>query len=462
MMKRILVVDDEANMRRILEATLIRDGYDVDVAENGSVAMEMMRKNPAHVVITDIKMPVMDGMTLLKEINRDHPDVPIIMLTAHGTVENAVEAMKQGAFDYISKPFDMEELHHSLMKACATYQSNIEEVHDTEPLMIGGIVAASQQLKSVLGMVERVADSPTTILITGESGTGKELIAQLIHHKSSRCDSPFIKVNCAAIPETLLESEFFGYERGAFSGAVTSKPGRFELANGGTLFLDEIGEISREMQVKLLRVIQELEFERVGGIKTIKVDVRLVVATNLDLGVAVESGRFRQDLFYRLNVVPIHLPPLRERPDDIPPLVHHFINRYNKRLNRQIKGITPEAMSVLVRHAWPGNIRELENFMERSILLSSSNMLTIDSFPNLNSQDTDHKTEQPNGTTLHEIIQNETERLEKQLLENALRETHGNVTRAAKILGLSRKGLQLKMKRYSLQSRSGSSDTDSS
>jgi len=261
---KVLVVDDEINMRRILEASLSREGYKVMTAGNGFEACQVMNSDPAHVVITDLRMPEMDGLQLLEEMNRHHPDVPVIMITAHGTVENAVEAMKSGAFDYVSKPFEMDELRLIMSKACAVYHLNRSELHQQEVVADGGLVAASQQLKSVLDMVRKVAGSPSTIIISGESGTGKELIAQLIHNLSPRQSKPFIKINCTAIPETLLESEFFGYEKGAFTGAVTSKPGRFELADQGTLFLDEIGEISREMQVKLLRVLQETEFERVG------------------------------------------------------------------------------------------------------------------------------------------------------------------------------------------------------
>ncbi len=319
-----------------------------------------------------------------------------------------------------------------------------------------GIIAHSHQLKKILDLVHVVADSPSTILITGESGTGKELIANMIHQNSSRKNQPFIKVNCAAIPETLLESEFFGYEKGAFTGAVTSKPGRFELAHKGTLFLDEIGELSREMQVKLLRVLQELEFERVGGLKTIKVDIRLVVATNLNLENAVENGKFRQDLYYRLNVVPIHLPPLRERPDDIPPLVNHFLRIFNERLNRKIQTVSEDALEALRAYPWPGNIRELENIMERTILLSTGNGLETENFTFLDNRKEGDTSPIPSGAipdgSFREIMQQETERIESQLVISALKETNGNVTRAAKKMGLSRKGLQLKMKRYGIKS----------
>ncbi len=446
---RILIAEDELNMRRILAASLTRKGYSVASAANGREALEIMESNPADVIITDIKMPVMNGMELLEKVNTLYPGVPVIVITAHGTVENAVEAMKCGAFDYISKPFEMDELELTLAKACATFSLNQKEFLSAQNDFDQGFITANRKMKEILDLVRRVADSPSTILITGESGTGKELIAKMIHAHSGRVNKPFIKINCAAVPETLLESEFFGYEKGAFTGAVNSKAGRFELANHGTLFLDEIGEIPKEMQVKLLRALQEREFERVGGIKTIHVDVRLVVATNLDLNKAVAEGKFRQDLYYRLNVVPVHLPPLRDRPEDIPPLVSHFIRHFNQRLKRNIQSVTPEAMRQLVQYNWPGNIRELENIMERAILLSKGTELTH--FDLIPEADTDGS-----GLTaefsMKELVQKETERFEKRLLKSALDQTRGNVTRAAKLLGLSRKGLQLKMRKYDLHS----------
>ncbi|MBN1550232.1 sigma-54-dependent Fis family transcriptional regulator [bacterium] len=449
---RILIVDDEPNMRRILSASLKQEGYSTYLAGNGIEALEILSQTAVHVVITDLKMPQLDGMQLLSEINARFPDIPVIVITAHGTIENAVEAMKRGAFEYILKPFEMDELRLIVSKACTTYKLNQTEFHAQGVFSDGKIIAASQEIKKVLDIINRIADSPTTILITGESGTGKELIAQLIHNKSTREEKPFIKINCAAVPETLLESEFFGYEKGAFTGAVNSKPGRFELADGGTLFLDEIGEISREIQVKLLRVIQEREFERVGGLKTIRVDVRLIVATNIDLEKAVQEGRFRQDLFYRLNVVPIYIPPLRSRPEDIPPLVHHFIRHFNKRLNRSIQSISHEAMQILLHYSWPGNIRELENILERAILLSSESVLTANSFNSVvDGIELDDKVNS-SPLSLKEIMQRETEKIERKLLKSALEESGGNVTQAAKILGLSRKGLQLKMKKFGLQS----------
>lgn len=469
----ILIVDDEINMRRILEMTLKREGYDTVTAENGVAALKILDERVIHIVLTDLKMPDVDGMTLLRECNTHHPDIPLIMLTAHGTVETAVEAMKIGAFDFISKPFDIIEVRHSLKKAAGQYlrnrsslgqQSEIKLQEGNKPatrtVISNGIIASSPRMHSVLELVQRVADSPSTILLTGESGTGKELIASMIHSLSSRRDKPLIKVNCAAIPETLLESEFFGHERGAFTGAVTSKPGRFELAHGGTLFLDEISEISPEIQVKLLRAIQEREFERVGGIRTVQVDVRLVAATNLNLEREVDEGRFRQDLFYRLNVVPIQLPPLRSRVDDIPHLVKFFIKRMNTRLKRSVHGVSDNALAALENYSWPGNIRELENVIERAVLLCSGDIIEPDI---LNIRRENERTERStsnsanqlltDGRNIKEIIQEETDRVEYSLLLNALQRTGGNVTRASKLLGLSRKGLQLKLRRHNLDPR---------
>src|SRR5438270_4394757 len=336
-------------MRRVLEAILRREGYDVITAANGVEALSGMSAN-VHTVITDLKMPGLDGMGLLKKLSADYPDVPVVMITAHGSVENAVEAVKLGAFDYLEKPFEQEQIRQIVSKAMNTYALARRDATLDIPAGRGRfkLIGQSGAIRQIFVAVETVADTPSTLLISGESGTGKELIARALHENSSRRGQPFIKINCAAIPKTLMESELFGYEKGAFTGAVGSKPGRFELAHGGTLFLDEIGEIPVEMQVKLLRVLQESEFERVGGIKTIKVDVRLVTATNRNLAAEVLDKQFRDDLFYRLNVVPVHLPPLRERRGDIPLLVEHFIARFNERLKKNIAGVDEEALARLM------------------------------------------------------------------------------------------------------------------
>jgi DNA-binding NtrC family response regulator len=450
--KRVLVADDELNMRRVLEAMLRREGYDVITAANGAEALSGMKAN-VHTVITDLKMPVLDGMALLKKLSADYPDVPVVMITAHGSVENAVEAVKLGAFDYLEKPFEQEQIRQVVAKAINTYALARQNARPEEPSIRGRfrLVGQSAAIKLIYAVVEKVAHTPSTVLITGESGTGKELIARALHENSSRHAGPFIKINCAAIPKTLMESELFGYEKGAFTGAVGAKPGRFELAHGGTLFLDEIGEIPVEMQVKLLRVLQESEFERVGGIKTIKVDVRLVTATNRDLLQDIAAGSFREDLYYRLNVVPIHIPPLRERREDIPLLVEHFLAKFNDRLKKQIDSVSADAISRMVSYHWPGNIRELENLMERTMLFCERSEIQVSDLPPEIGGLPAAATPSPAAASLKEAVRAETERVERELIQKALDETGGNVTQAARKLKISRKSLQTKMKELGLR-----------
>ena len=491
--KRILIADDEINIRRVLEAILKRDGYDVITAANGEEALSRMSRG-IHTVITDLKMPGLDGMGLLKKLAAEHPDVPVVMITAHGSVENAVEAVKLGAFDYVEKPFDQEQIRQVVAKALKTHALSRRDPRPEESGSRGRfrLVGDAPAIRQVYAIIEKVANTPSTVLITGESGTGKELIARALHENSSRHAGPFIKINCAAIPKTLMESELFGYEKGAFTGAVGAKPGRFELAHGGTLFLDEIGEIPVEMQVKLLRVLQESEFERVGGIKTIKVDVRLVTATNRDLAAELQTGGFREDLYYRLNVVPIHLPPLRERREDIPLLVSHFITKFNDRLRKEITHIEPAAVDRLVSYNWPGNIRELENVIERTMLFCEGSVIRLGNLPSelhgtaagsaptlvavdkpepsgpVSSSTAERITQsspsQPSlpavpGVggeavgSLKEAVRAETERVERELIQRALDETGGNVTQAARRLKISRKSLQTKMKELGLRDR---------
>ncbi len=463
-MAHVLIVDDEVNIRRVLAAMLKRDGYEVTTAADGEQALAVLHKTPVHVVVTDLVMPRIGGMELLRRVGADFPDVPVILITAHGTVDSAVDALKAGAFDYITKPFEQEELQKVIAKAARAHDLERQNVHasfgdgDRPPL-----VGESPSMRAIYDMVARVADSPSTVLITGESGTGKELVAQALHRGSSRRDKPLIKVNCAAIPKDLVESELFGYERGAFTGAVGSKPGRFELADGGTLFLDEIGEIPVEMQVKLLRALQEQEFERVGGIKTIRVDVRLIAATNRDLKQMIADGRFREDLFYRLNVVPIALPPLRERKQDIPLLVRHFIEKYDLRLGKKVEGIEDDALQLLLGYAWPGNIRELENVMERSVLFADGPLIQASALPDSLRERGAHppvpiaamgplgSIAAPSGASMKEIVRHAQAELERELITRALEETCGNVTRAAKRLQISRKSLQVKMKELGLR-----------
>jgi two-component system response regulator AtoC len=464
--KQVLIVDDEPNLRKILSAQLTRDGYDVLTAEDGEQGLHLLREHHIDLVITDLKMPKVDGMTLLKRALEEEPELPVVLVTAHGTIDTAVEALKRGAFDFVTKPFDKDEVRQIVAKALKTRELRGADATPVSSGVRFGIIGASQGITELYAILERVADTPTTVLITGESGTGKELVARALHEHSGRKDKPFIKVNCAAIPKELIESELFGYERGAFTGAVASKPGRFELANGGTLFLDEIGEIPIEMQVKLLRALQESEFERVGGIKTIRVDVRLVAATNRDLKKLIATGAFREDLFYRLNVVPIRLPALRERTGDIPLLVEHFLAKFNDRLKKKVEGVEPEATEILVQYPWPGNIRELENVIERAVLFCDASKIHASDLPpdvrgipalaNVPLPEADLQAALAGEGGLKGHVKVAMSRLERELVSRALQQTTGNVTHAARLLKISRKGLQLKMKELGL--REGSSD----
>jgi nitrogen regulation protein NR(I) len=465
--KQVLIVDDEPNLRKILSAQLGRDGYDVLTADDGEQGLQLLKEHHIDLVITDLKMPKVDGMTLLRRALEEEPELPVVLITAHGSIDTAVEALKSGAFDFVTKPFDKDEVRQIVAKALKTRELRGADATSTASLRTArfGIIGTSQAITELYAILERVADTPTTALVTGESGTGKELVARALHEHSSRKDKPFIKVNCAAIPKELIESELFGYERGAFTGAVTSKPGRFELANGGTLFLDEIGEIPIEMQVKLLRALQESEFERVGGIKTIRVDVRLVAATNRELRKLIASGAFREDLFYRLNVVPIHLPALRERTGDIALLVEHFLARFNERLKKKVEGVEAEALEQLVQYPWPGNIRELENVIERAVLFCDSQKLRPGDLPheirgipamaNVPLPEADLQAALAGEGGLKEHVKVAMSRLEKELVSRALQQTSGNVTHAARLLKISRKGLQLKMKELGLREGSG-------
>ncbi len=476
---RVLVADDEPNLRRVLTAILRRSRCDVVEAIDGQSAINMMDES-IDVVVTDLRMPRKNGMEVLAYIAQTYPSVPVIMITAFGSVGHAVKAVKAGAFDYIEKPFEREQIRLIVEKALRQKNANTEiptivTTSASDEVGRYGLVGLSSEMEKIYQVIDKVADTPSTVLITGESGTGKELVAKALHEQSTRKDKPFIKINCAAIPKNLMESELFGYEKGAFTGASSSKPGRFELADEGTLFLDEIGEIPVEMQVKLLRAVQESEFERVGGIKTIKVNVRLITATNRDLQEQTRSGEFREDLYYRLNVVPLHVPPLRARESDIPLLTEYIIEKFNVRLDKSVTGVTEAAMKRLRDHHWPGNIRELENVLERSILFGNSTTIDIGDLPEplpsptLSDVPTQAdrastgpvtfgslgKPEESLGTTsLKDIVRAQTSVVEKELIEQALEETKGNVTQAAKLLQISRKSLQTKMKDLNLRSRS--------
>lgn len=385
MEESILIVDDEKNYLLVLEDLLIEEGYQVYTADSATKGLELAGAHELNTVITDMKMPGMDGMAFLERLHSRHPDLPVIMMTAYGTVEKAVEAMRKGAFDYVLKPFKNEELKLTIQKALNHYRLVCQNRYLSEQLKeryhYSNIIGKSASMQRIYELIEKVAPTKATVLITGESGTGKELIARAIHFNSQRRDLPFITVNCGALPENLLESELFGHEKGAFSGAVAQRKGRFELAHEGTLFLDEISEMSTPLQVKLLRVLQEMEFERVGGSQTLKVDVRMVAASNRVLKVEVDAGRFRSDLFYRLNVVHVQLPPLRERKDDIPLLVNHFLAKYKPAASSSPVPIASEAMRCLLDYSWPGNIRELENVIERAVILSNTDRIEAKDLP---------------------------------------------------------------------------------
>lgn len=462
---RVLVVDDEKNITFVIQAMLEKAGFEVTVFNDSAQALEALAGEDFDLVITDLYMPGAGGLEILKECKRSLPQMPVVIITAYGTVEAAVSALKNGAFDFITKPFDQTELLNVVQKAITTFYKRQNEpvllmrgtdlpssISTAGPLTSAetAIVGSSPQMQEIFKVISKIANSRSTVLVWGESGTGKELVAFEIHRQSSRAKKPFIKINCAAIPATLIESELFGYEKGAFTGAVGSKPGRFELAHEGTLFLDEVAEMPLEMQVKLLRVLQEQEFERVGGVSTIKTDVRIVTATNKDLETEVRNGRFREDLYYRLNVLPIHLPPLRERREDIEPLIRYFLEQFNEKLVKRIQALAPDTLTALQSFSWPGNIRQLENVLERMVLMAEGSVLELSDLPEEFAQTVSQLNAASGARTtagnFKEIVRKQTQSLERGLIEKALEETSGNVTKAAEKLGLSRKGLQLKLK----------------
>jgi DNA-binding NtrC family response regulator len=455
MRARILVVDDEPSIRKVLEAHLTRDGYAVDAAADGTAAVGLLAERPYDLVISDLKMPHMGGLELLAHVRQQLPGLPLIVVTAHGTVDVAVEALKLGAHDFITKPFDLEEMNAAVAKAIAVEKARRRSVQDDpswqDPAGRFDLIGRTPAMERVYALIERVAASPTTVLIEGESGTGKELVARALHGQSSRREQPFVAVNCGAIPENLFESELFGHEKGAFTGAASAKPGRFELAHTGTLFLDEVGELPRDMQVKLLRVLQERVIERVGGTRPVAVDVRVLAATNVDLEAAAATGTFRTDLLYRLNVIRIRLPPLRERLQDIPLLAEHFVRRFNQRLGMAVAPPGPAELEALAGYTWPGNIRELENVIERGVLLSEGSRLALDVLPGPTPAQPDPVAPASPGVGLKDFVRVHTAKLEKALIVRTLEQQGGNVTRAARRLEISRKSLQLKMKEYQLR-----------
>ena len=440
----ILIVEDEAPMRRLLELSLGEDGYTTHAVETAEAGLKLIERGSVDLVLSDLKLPAMSGLELLEAVRRIRTDLPFIVMTAFGSVESAVGAMKAGANDYVLKPFSLDEIKMVVARALDVRRLHEENRNLREALGqrydLPGIIAQSPKMQEALGMVDRVAQTNSTVLICGESGVGKDLVARAIHQRSRRAHGPFIKMNSAAIPETLLESELFGYEKGAFTGAVTSKPGKFELADGGTLFLDEIGDVPPAVQVKLLRVLQEREFERLGGTKTVKVDVRLVAATNRDLRAALEEGTFREDLYYRLNVVPINLPPLREHREDIPPLASLFLRKYAGASGKKLESISPAAMERLTQFHWPGNVRELENVIERAVALAPGPVveagdIMIDSPAQKAAAGA--ASFLPEGMTL--------EQWEDEMIREAMRRAGGNKSQAARLLGLSRNALRYRL-----------------
>lgn len=448
-----MVVEDEQDTLEMMTEVFHSKGYLVDKASNGLEALRKIKSREPDIILTDINMPGMDGMELLRNVSKDYPHIPVIMVTAYGTIDNAVEAMKIGAKDYITKPLRFDELHtkverisqlNSLIKENEFLLNKLQQKYD-----FTNIIGKTDKIKSLFELVKDVASTHTTVLIRGESGTGKELIANAIHYNSPRMKRPFVKINCGVLAESLLESELFGHVRGAFTGAVKDKVGRFELAHGGTLFLDEIGDISLNMQLKLLRVLQEGEFEKVGGTETIKVDVRILAATNKNLEEAMEQGTFRNDLYYRLNVIPVLVPPLRERREDVQYLVHHFIEKFNKIYGKNVREVDPKAMAILKNYDYPGNIRELENLIERLIVLNKEpegKLIPADLPENVREGHSAESEDIDLGNGLVDAV----ETFEKRLIVKALDENKYNKVQTAKVLNINRSTFMSKLKKYEI------------
>ena len=481
-MKRILVIEDDETVREVLRSFLGQKGFEVTLAQNGESGLDLLRAEKFDLVFTDLVMPGISGMEVLKEVVASKIAVPVVVMTAFGTVQTAVEAMRIGAFDYITKPFNLDELMIVLDKALSVAKLQKENIMLKMQLKnkynFEGLVGDSPSMQVVYELIEKIADTDSTVLITGESGTGKELIAKTIHYNSlSRAGGPFVPLNCAAIPKDLLESELFGHEKGAFTGAINTRIGRFELAQGGTLLLDEVGELDPSLQVKLLRILQEREFERVGGVKTIKVDVRILAATNKDLEKVTKEGKFREDLFYRLNVIPLHLPPLRQRVEDIALLTAHFIEEFSRKRKREAFTFSADAMRCLLKYPWPGNVRELENLIERLTILVSSKVVNVTDLPEKFRQpaiadvervgDTLKQPEQAAQMPMSESFKHATmdfgdsgidlnmmvNDLERNLIMQALEKAGGVRIKAAQLLKLNRTTLLEKMKKMGIETK---------
>ncbi len=453
----ILIAEDEKNMRQGLQELFEDDGYVVETASDGNKAAKKIQQRSYDLVVTDIKMPGMDGMKVLKKIKDSSPHTPVIMITGYGTIENSVEAMKLGAYDYITKPFNLEEVKLVVEKALQFRKLNCEVTYLRRKMgtsfRLDQIVGKSDQLQRVLELTRKVAPTDTTVLITGESGTGKELIAKAIHSLSLRSEAPFVPVSCAGLKESLLESELFGHAKGAFTGAIADKRGLFEIASGGTFFFDEIAETSAPIQAKLLRVLQEREFMRLGDTKVITTDIRLVAATNKDLKECIEKGTFREDLYYRLNVVSILLPPLRKRKGDIPLLANHFLKRYNEKMRREVADISPEAMTVLIGYDWPGNVRELENVIERAVVLETDNTVTLASLPERLLSERIGSTSAISGVPYKEAKRQTLDTFNREFVTHLLEIHGGNVSQAAEATGMDRPSLHRLMRKYGINTK---------
>jgi two-component system, NtrC family, response regulator len=451
---RLVVIDDEVNAAAALETLLRDDGYEVARANDARSGLQLVEKNDPDLVLTDLRMPGMDGLELLAKIRETRPETMVLLMTAFGTVKTAVKAMKLGAEDYLSKPIDVEELEvvleKTLEKKRLLEETRVLKARLEQKYKFDNLVGESPGMLQVFKTIRQVAPSSASVLLLGESGTGKELFAQAIHQNSLRKGKPFIRVACASLPETLLESELFGHEKGSFTGALYTRAGRFEAADGGTLFLDEIGDISPTVQVKLLRFLEEKEFERVGGNRTFKVDVRIVVATHRDLKKKIEDGSFREDLYYRLNVIEIHIPPLRERDGDIPLLAHHFMKKYAEANGKDVQGLSDDVLALLLRHPWQGNVRELENAMERAVVLSDEPVLSPAHFPTL--RPTGGEPSAPKGSSGGVSIPGSTlAAIEREAILRTLEAVGGSTSRAAALLDISARKIQYKLKEYHQQ-----------
>lgn len=457
MKPRILVVDDEESIREFLDIMLRKEGYEVTCVEDGQKAIDILKKKSFDLLISDLQMPNVTGIELLKHCRETYPDLLFMMITAFGTAESAVEAMKMGAYDYITKPFKIDEVRINIANALRSRNLEVENRVLRKELQkeysFQNLVGNSEAMHKIFELIRKVSDSPTNVLVTGESGTGKEMVAKAIHYNSPLKDRPFVSVNCGAIPENLVESELFGHKKGSFTGAISDKDGLFEVADGGTLFLDEIGELPLSSQVRILRAIQEKTVRRVGGTEDIKVEVRIIAATNRDLEQMVQQGTFRQDLYYRLNVINIRTPPLRERRDDIPLLAGHFLQKYSERFSKQIQTISKEAMDLLKKYDFPGNVRELENIIERTVALESGATVLPESLPQFVNTPTGRKMVSSDGIEITDEgidLQKVLDQLEKELLVKAIHQANGVKKRAAKLLGITFRSMRYRVEKFSL------------